>query len=693
MLLTYWQDFAISVFIATAFFTTLGYAVSTRALRSCPEFVRWLISPLLGFGVWAGISVAGFHYLSFSRGTVTLAAGCALIAAIALAWRTRIRSLLSAAPLMVLAATLAFLPVVVIKPYVRKNALFFAEPIFDHMKVALVDAIYRHGLPPVSPFYAIDGQPVALNYYYGWHAVAAMLRSIPGVSGLAAEAALTYFTAFTSLLLLAGVAVLVTNRKIAGYIAVLCALPLGLEPALVWMLGDPYSKLISRDHGFESWLIQATWCPQHLFAGAIVVLASLLAVRLIQIPTGRWHIAVVLGLNLASAVISSVWAGVCALLGASMFVLLAIAATREARERISRWFWPMLAAIAVGVVTSLPVALNLVRLNREVALSSVELSIYPTIEGLNTFSNWASIKHIFVYWTIFLTIQFGAVYLAGWCGLLARGRQLPSIRLFRRLSIAVVFGDLLVAEFFRSVIINNDLGWRVVLPPVLLLIIWTAVAITDWLETLRRSRFGQLPRAAMAGISIVIFLGTWGLGYSVRFVGEAVKHREGDSASTRLGQYFMKQPLAWKRVRELTSAQDIVAVNPKSFEYITTWTANAPFSLFGDRCTLVSDSSTPLVFSHQASRDRFTSDLKFLIHFFNNTPSQREISRLAVDFQARALLVTPLDTLWNNGALDGNQYYALAVDAPEYRVYIEKRTEDATEQYGSRARVDKHLPP
>jgi hypothetical protein len=69
---------------------------------------------------------------------------------------------------------------------------------------------------------------------------------------------------------------------------------------------------------------------------------------------------------------------------------------------------------------------------------------------------------------------------------------------------------------------------------------------------------------------------------------------------------------AWQRVRDLTSPRDIVAVNPKSFERVTAWTASAPVSLFADRDTLLSDSSTPLVFSQRVVRWRFTRELTFL---------------------------------------------------------------------------------
>ncbi|MFR5880342.1 MAG: hypothetical protein ACLUEQ_05815 [Cloacibacillus evryensis] len=81
------------------------------------------------------------------------------------------------------------------------------------MKAGIVDSIARNGLPPLSPFLADDGTPVLLAYYYGWHALAAQLGILFGISGFTADAALTAFTTLTAILLMGAFAYKLSGAK------------------------------------------------------------------------------------------------------------------------------------------------------------------------------------------------------------------------------------------------------------------------------------------------------------------------------------------------------------------------------------------------------------------------------------------------------------------------------------------------
>ena len=91
-------------------------------------------------------------------------------------------------------------------PAFEDGGLYYGLAIFDHVKVALVDSIYREGLPPVSPYIAPDGKPAALFYYYGWYVLAAEIRAIFGCSGYIADVALSHVTAASSLALMCAIA-------------------------------------------------------------------------------------------------------------------------------------------------------------------------------------------------------------------------------------------------------------------------------------------------------------------------------------------------------------------------------------------------------------------------------------------------------------------------------------------------------
>ena len=105
------------------------------------------------------------------------------------------------------AAVLALAAAVAIMPKVGIDGVAFAPPIFDHSKVALIDEMTRLGLPPGNPFFGAVGEPASrLAYYYLWHFSAAELALLTGASGWEADIAMTWFTAFSSLALMLGLA-------------------------------------------------------------------------------------------------------------------------------------------------------------------------------------------------------------------------------------------------------------------------------------------------------------------------------------------------------------------------------------------------------------------------------------------------------------------------------------------------------
>ena len=65
------------------------------------------------------------------------------------------------------------MPAVAILPKFSGDAVQLADPIFDHAKIAIIDAMARLGLPPVNPVFGEIGAPDRLAYYYLWHFSAA----------------------------------------------------------------------------------------------------------------------------------------------------------------------------------------------------------------------------------------------------------------------------------------------------------------------------------------------------------------------------------------------------------------------------------------------------------------------------------------------------------------------------------------
>src|SRR5208282_3973064 len=181
------------------------------------------------------------------------------------------------------AAILALVPAVAILGKFSGDAVQLADPIFDHSKIAIIDAMARLGLPPVNPVFGEFGAPGRLAYYYLWHFSAAELALALGASGWEADIGLTWFTAFASLSLMMGLAVWLAKRTAAAIWVVVLAAAGSLWVTLDWIFraGD-LTPFLWPPVGMAGWLFQATWVPQHLMAASCAVTAMLLISRFAQ---------------------------------------------------------------------------------------------------------------------------------------------------------------------------------------------------------------------------------------------------------------------------------------------------------------------------------------------------------------------------------------------------------------------------
>ena len=196
---------------ATLFWTCLGFAIARRLVD---HSLALPIAPVLGWAVHSAAALPILMLVGFSAATVFTLAAAALALVVSLAW------LFAGSPshkngegtnvptwAYIGAALLALGPAAAIMPKVGLDGIAFAPPIFDHSKIAIIDEIARLGLPPGNPFFGEAGEPASrLAYYYLWHFSAAELAKMTGASGWEADIVMTWFTAFSSVMLMAGLA-------------------------------------------------------------------------------------------------------------------------------------------------------------------------------------------------------------------------------------------------------------------------------------------------------------------------------------------------------------------------------------------------------------------------------------------------------------------------------------------------------
>ena len=144
---------ALCALIASAFWTFLGYGVGRHLL---PRSLALSASPVLGWAVHSAALLPIVVWTGFSPLIVGLiGVGCIALAAFSLSRpvpASRAEPMLTVPPwAFALAAILAVVPAVAILPKFSGDAVYVADPIFDHAKIAIIDAMARLGCLPSIP--------------------------------------------------------------------------------------------------------------------------------------------------------------------------------------------------------------------------------------------------------------------------------------------------------------------------------------------------------------------------------------------------------------------------------------------------------------------------------------------------------------------------------------------------------------
>lgn len=209
---------ALSTYIPLLAFTgLLGLAVMPASLTAREDrTVCTLIAPAMGSAIWCAVTVPLGLLLRFD-GVLLWPALLAAVGFIALRCRHLRPHVDMPCALFALGAVLASVFVMYhIAPHMIDGGLYFGKAVaVDHCKAAMVDSIAGNGLPPLNPWLADDGVPVPVSYYFGWHAMAAQLCIMVGMSGYLADVAFAGFNVVIVLLGMGGIVLRLGGRKTA----------------------------------------------------------------------------------------------------------------------------------------------------------------------------------------------------------------------------------------------------------------------------------------------------------------------------------------------------------------------------------------------------------------------------------------------------------------------------------------------
>jgi hypothetical protein len=260
------------------------------------------------------------------------------------------------------------------------------------------------------------------------------------------------------------------------------------------------------------------------------------------------------------------------------------------------------------------------------------------------------------YWLVLLVIEFPAIYLTGSIALAravtAREASPASRRLAAALA-ALAVVSLAVSWLLISTILNNDLGWRAVLPGVLVLTVFAAVGVSRWLAA-------PVPSAAAA--ALVLF--ALGMLDSFDFVRDNVTGTEASSAAA-----FATSPELWAAIRRHSAPDERVGNNPLYLADETVRPVNISWALLADRrsCFAGWDLARAYVALPGARIDQLE---ELFERAFAGQGSPEEIRSLADRYDCRLIVLTPSDGAWTQDEFAASAAYRLVEEkAGKWRLY------------------------
>lgn len=646
---------ALCALLGLALWTGTGWVIARRL--PCDRALVLPMAPALG---WAAQNAAALA-LSLTMGLSlwTMLGAAALLAAAALLLTQtppasdgpRITPWLYAA-----AALLALLPAAAVLPKFTADGVILAAPIYDHAKIALVAEIARAGVPPVNPVYGGDGAPAGVAYYYLWHFGAAQLARLTGASGWEGDAAATWFTAFASLCLMGGLAIRFGGRWAAPLLAVAACGTGSLRPVLALLLGqDLLDRLLRPASGLAGWLFQTSWSPHHMAAACCAVLAALLMARLAARPSG--FAALILALTVAAGFGCSIWVGGVVFVVAGPLIAILLLAAAEPHRRLG-FAAACIAAALLAIALSVPLLAEQLRTaDARGGGPPVVIDAFKVLGPVFP-DPLRRLLDLPAYWLVLLVIEFPLVFVAGavafgrWAmqGRKDRTVLLPAIALAVLAAVSFCGGWLLVSTAGE----NNDLGWRAVLPGLLIGTAAAAAAMSHWL-----SRGRGWAAAAMISVAAVTLLDTGDVAHN---------NLTGDPASSAAD--FAEAPAIWAAVRRHTPPDARVANNPAALADITPWTVNMSWALLADRRSCFAGHELAVAFAPLTAEQR-TAISELFLRVFAGEGTEADVAALATRYGCRTVLLTARDGAWSRDPFAASPRYRLAEAASgRWRIYV-----------------------
>jgi hypothetical protein len=651
--------------VGAAFSSALGFAIARHLL---PRVLALGAAPVIGWAVFSAASLPILSLIGFSTLTVIGLAALGLgLAGIGLRRP-------SAAPIAptnlkpwwltaaaIAAAILALAPALALLPKYSQTGVHLAAPIFDHSKIAIIDAMTRQELPPVNPVLAQpDAAAGHLVYYYLWHFSAAALALPLHISGWEADIGLTWFTAFASLTLMMALAVWLSRRAGAAIVVVALAASASLREMLNLFFGNyELEPFLQQPNGFAGWLFQSAWVPQHLMAASGAIASMLLLAQYAQ----RQQLAclVTLALVAAASFESSAFVGGVTFAIAALASAPVLLSAIEAKRRVTAVLGLAFAgAVALGLAAPFIRDQFAFVAARGSAVGAIGIDHFPVL-GEMFAQPLRRVLDLPAYWLVLLPLEFPASFIAGVIAMIAMlgtRASIPEWTAARVLGVLASVGLAISWLLVSRLGDNNDLALRAILPSAMILIVFAAAGTLaapqrELRATIAAFAFGglalSLPDAAM------MVSGNW---RGSAAAGEAV---------------FAQTPELWAAVRRHAPAGKRVANNPLFLQDLTPWPANLSWALLADRSSCFAGRELAIPFAALPPERRDAINDQF-IRVFAGEAQPGDVGELATKYGCDVVVVVPQDGAWANDPFAVSPDYRLAEQRDgRWRIYVRAR--------------------
>jgi hypothetical protein len=261
------------------------------------------------------------------------------------------------------------------------------------------------------------------------------------------------------------------------------------------------------------------------------------------------------------------------------------------------------------------------------------------------------------YWLVLLTVELPATYVTGSIALVAllasgrldRERHHAAAAFAALAGTGLAIGWLLVSTLAD----NNDLGWRAILPAAMVLIVFAAIGLSQWIA----ARAWLVAAAAVAALAIGLIEG------GVIIYGNIV------GRPTASAKAFAQTPATWAEVRRYSAADERVGNNPLFLQDLTSWPGNLSWALLSNRRSCFAGRELALVYTVLSRAEIERIDAQF-IRVFRGEGTADDVREMATRYDCRVVLVTAEDPIWNRDPFTASPFYTLvATRADQWRIY------------------------